>query len=56
MLPSLRYIMTQKMQSPLLKEICNDLDPLEDLCELEERDYGRNLIAMKEGGIIKDGS
>lgn len=55
MLPSLRYIMTE-MQSPLLKEICNDLDPLEDLCELVKNAITEEPpIAMKEGGIIKDG-
>ena len=55
MLPSVKYIL-KDMEAPLLVNICEDLDTLEDLCTLicsaitEEPP-----IAMKEGGIIKDG-
>ena len=55
MLPSIRYILTE-MQSEVLKEICEDLDPLEDLCALVKNAIKEEPpLAMKEGGIIKDG-
>ena len=55
MLPPIRYILSET-QSELLKQICEDLDPLEDLCGLV-RDAIREEppIAMKEGNIIKEG-
>ena len=55
MLPSVKYIL-KDMESDLLKEIYEELDPLEELCDL----VGRAILeepplAMKEGGIIRDG-
>ena len=55
MLPSVKCIL-KDMESDLLKEIYEELDPLEELCDL----VGRAILeepplAMKEGGIIKDG-
>ena len=55
MLPFIKQLL-QSMSSPLLQEIGNDIDPLEDL-----RDLIANAIqddpplAMKDGGIIRDG-
>lgn len=55
MLPPIRYIL-QEMQSDLLKEVCSDLDPLEDLCEMIKNAIQEDPpIAMKEGNIIRDG-
>lgn len=55
MLPPIRYIL-EEMQSALLKEIYTELDPLEDLCELVQNAIAEEPpIAMKEGGIIRDG-
>ncbi|MBQ5951792.1 MAG: DNA mismatch repair protein MutS [Lachnospiraceae bacterium] len=55
MLPHVRRA-AQEFDSPLLKEIAEDLDPLEDLEDL----IGRAIvddppIQMREGGIIRDG-
>ena len=55
MLPSVKCIL-KDMESDFLKEIYEELDPLEELCDL----VGRAILeepplAMKEGGIIKDG-
>ena len=55
MLPSIHYILAD-MNSELLKEIYEGLDPLEDLCTLIDDAITENPpLAMKEGGIIKDG-
>ena len=55
MLPPTRYIL-KDMQCALLKQICADLDPLEDLCDLIARAIKEEPpIAMKEGNIIRDG-
>ena len=55
MLPHIRYILSE-MKSPLLKELYDDLDPLEDICSLiGEAICDEPPIAMKEGGIIRDG-
>ena len=44
------------MSSGLLQELCQDLDPLEDLCTLIGQAINEDPpIAMKEGGIIRDG-
>ena len=44
------------MSSTLLKELYQELDPLEDLCALIQMSIVDDPpIAMKEGGIIKDG-
>lgn len=55
MLPHIRCIM-EDMKSPLLKNLYNEIDPLEDLCDLVERAIVEEPpFAMKEGGIIRDG-
>ncbi len=55
MLPSVKYIL-KDMESDLLKEIYEELDPLEELCDLVGRAIQEEPpLAMKEGGIIKDG-
>ena len=55
MLPHIRCIMGD-MKSPLLKNLYNEIDPLEDLCDLVERAIVEEPpFAMKEGGIIRDG-
>ena len=55
MLPHIRYIL-EEMNAPILKEICGDLDPLTDLCDLVQRAIqDEPPIAMKEGNIIRDG-
>ena len=55
MLPHIRCIL-QDMSSTLLKELYQELDPLEDLCALTQKAIVDDPpIAMKEGGIIKDG-
>ena len=55
MLPHIRCIL-EDMQTPLLREICGDLDALADLCDLVTRSIqDEPPIAMKEGNIIKDG-
>ena len=55
MLPHIRCIL-QDMSSTLLKELYQELDPLEDLCALIQKAIVDDPpIAMKEGGIIKDG-
>jgi len=55
MLPHIRYIL-EEMQSELLKNIHDDMDPLEDLCTLvKDAIREEPPIAMKEGNIIRDG-
>ena len=55
MLPSIKCIL-QDMGSDLLKEIYEELDPLEELCDLVGRAIMEEPpLAMKEGGIIKEG-
>ena len=55
MLPSVKCIL-KDMESDLLKEIYEELDPLEELCALVGRAIQEEPpLAMKEGGIIKDG-
>lgn len=55
MLPSVKCIL-KDMESGLLKEIYEELDPLEELCDLVGRAIQEEPpLAMKEGGIIKDG-
>ena len=54
-LPSVKCIL-KDMESDLLKEIYEELDPLEELCDLVGRAIQEEPpLAMKEGGIIKDG-
>ena len=55
MLPHIKYILT-KMHEELLQQICEELDTLEDLYQLlNESIMEEPPLAMKEGGIIKDG-
>ncbi len=55
MLPHIKYIL-KDLKSPLLKELYEKLDPLKDLCALTEQAIADDPpIAMKEGGIIKEG-
>lgn len=55
MLPHIKYILSD-MKSPLLKELYDSLDTLEELCSLIESAIREDPpIAMKEGGIIKEG-
>lgn len=55
MLPPIRYLL-EEMESSLLKDICAELDPLEDLCTLVQNAIADEPpLAMKEGGIIRDG-
>ncbi|MGF0032841.1 DNA mismatch repair protein MutS [Bariatricus sp. SGI.154] len=55
MLPHIKYIL-QDMKSPLLQELYEELDTLEDLCVLVKDAIKEDPpIAMKEGGIIRDG-
>ena len=55
MLPSVKCIL-KDMESDLLKEIYEELDPLEELCDLVGRAIQEEPpLARKEGGIIKDG-
>ena len=55
MLPHIKYILGD-MKSPLLKELHNNLDTLEELCSLIQISIqDEPPLAMKEGGIIKEG-
>lgn len=55
MLPYIKDIMGI-FKTPLLKEITDQLDPLEDVCKLiEDAIVEEPPLAVKEGGIIKEG-
>ena len=55
MLPPIRYLL-EEMEASLLKDIYAELDPLEDLCTLVQNAIADEPpLAMKEGGIIRDG-
>ena len=55
MLPFIRDLL-QNVSDSLLDKIRDDLDPLEDLCSLIESAIDDDPpLAMKDGGIIKDG-
>lgn len=55
MLPHIRQLLTE-FSSDLLKEICEDLDPLSDLYDLIDRSIVEEPpITVREGNIIKDG-
>lgn len=55
MLPHIKYIL-QEMKAPLLHEIYENLDTLEEFCNLIQTAIQDDPpLAMKEGGIIKDG-
>jgi DNA mismatch repair protein MutS len=55
MLPHIKLLM-QNFDSTLLKGICENLDPLEDIYSLIEKSIAQDPpLAVKEGGIIKEG-
>ena len=55
MLPHIKCILSD-LESPLLKELYDELDTLEELCALIEYAIeDEPPLAMKEGGIIKSG-
>ena len=55
MLPPIHYFL-KDLNAPLLQELQEQLDPLEDLFHLIEMAIGDEPpLAMKEGGIIRDG-
>ncbi|MDO4617021.1 MAG: DNA mismatch repair protein MutS [Lachnospiraceae bacterium] len=55
MLPFIRQLLNS-FEAPLLQSIQEDLDPLEDLCQLiTEAINDDPPLAMKDGGIIRDG-
>lgn len=55
MLPYIKEIM-ETFQTPLLQEMCDKLDTLEDVCKLIEAAITEEPpLAVKEGGIIKEG-
>ena len=55
MLPHIKYILSD-MKSSLNQELYEELDPLENICDLIEHAIQDDPpLAMKEGGIIKDG-
>ena len=55
MLPHIKYILSE-MKSPLLKELHQNLDTLDDLYELLKTAItDEPPIAMREGGIIREG-
>lgn len=55
MLPSIKYLL-EEMQAPLLKRLYEELDPMEDLCQLVKDAITEDPpLAMKEGGIIRTG-
>ncbi|MDO4261499.1 MAG: DNA mismatch repair protein MutS [Eubacteriales bacterium] len=55
MLPHIRMLL-QELESPLLREIYEEMDPLTDLCGLVERSIAEEPpISVREGGMIRDG-
>lgn len=55
MLPHIKYILSE-MRSPLLKELYEEFDTLEDLCALVENAIKEEPpVMMREGGIIREG-
>ncbi len=55
MLPGIRQLL-QECHSPLLMELTEEMDPLDDLCELIDRAIMEEPpVALREGGIIRDG-
>ena len=55
MLPHIKYLL-KNSESKLLKHLYEQLDALEDICDLITRSIDDEPpLAMKEGGIIKDG-
>ena len=55
MLPHIKHLLGE-MNAPVLRSVYEDLDPLEDVARLIEDSIVEDPpIAVKEGGIIKDG-
>ena len=55
MLPHVKYLL-KEMHGELLQQVCEELDTLEDLYQLLSASIMEEPpLAMKEGGIIKDG-
>jgi DNA mismatch repair protein MutS len=55
MLPSLKIVL-KDLSAQMLKDIDNDIDPLEDISGLIERSISEDApISVHDGGIIKDG-
>ncbi len=55
MLPHIKYILGD-LSTPLLQELYDELDTLEELCSLIQNAIQEEPpLAMKEGGIIKEG-
>lgn len=55
MLPHIKGLM-QEFQSPLLIRLCEELDELEDICQLiDSAILEEPPITLKEGGIIREG-
>ena len=55
MLPHIKNLL-KEFTSPLLRKIDEDLDPLEDLCQLVEDSIAEDPpLTVREGGIIRDG-
>lgn len=55
MLPPIRAIM-ENYQSILLQKLTQEMDPLEDICDLIDRSIVEEPpVTVREGGIIKDG-
>ena len=55
MIPHIKCLL-QDLDAPLLKELYDEIDTLEDLSEMIEKSIEEDPpIAVKEGGIIKDG-
>lgn len=53
--PELKRILTP-MEPPLLRRICDDIDPLEDLCYMIEDALAEDLpMTIRDGNIIRDG-
>ena len=56
MLPSIRTVLADFKDSQLLQQICDDIDPLEDICGLIEQAIEEEPpISIRDGGMIKTG-
>lgn len=55
MLPHMKYLLGN-FQSQILSDLCGQMDPLEDLCELVQNAIEEEPpLTVREGGIIKTG-
>ena len=55
MLPPIRLLL-QELKTPLMREICGELDTLEDLQDLLERSIQEDPpVSVRDGNILKDG-